>query len=150
MDLSLEWHSPLPLSAERHNAIYWLDLDKVPQTLGIYVFYREFGSKQSALYVGKALDLKVRVGQQLNNVKLMMALRNATNGRRQIVFGELTRGGKGIDAKLKLIERTLIRYYQQASGELVNVHGNRIVHHSLTSERSMLRDFIPHRIFFEK
>jgi hypothetical protein len=80
----------------------------------------------------------------------MMGLKNATGGPRHLVVAELMHKGAGIDTKLKLIERTLIRHFQQSTGELVNVQGNRIVEHTLTSERTALKDFIPQKLYFEK
>ena len=151
MRLLLKWHHPLALKDDkRNNAVYVVDVELIPERPGIYIFYRTFSSHKSALYVGKAMDLKMRVNQQMNNVRLMMGVKNATMGARHLVIGELMHGGAGIDTKLKLIERTLIRHFQQSTGELVNVQGNRIVEHELTSERRALKDFIPHTLFFER
>jgi excinuclease UvrABC nuclease subunit len=47
------------------NAIYAVDVESVPAKAGIYIFYRMHSSNKSALYVGKALNLKARVGQQM-------------------------------------------------------------------------------------
>jgi len=148
LDLHLDWDNPLPLSPSA-NGIYDVDLDRVPEAPGIYVFFRVFGKVTAALYVGKAEILRVRIGQQLNVARLMRGIERAPKGRRYLVCARFRgRPGQRLTC-LATIERALIRHYLSKGDELLNVHGNRIRKHSLTSERTALRKFIPKQIYFE-
>ena len=151
MDLQLKWHRPLSLwDDSANNGIYTTDLDKLPDTPGIYIFLRIHGSTHEALYVGKANCLCTRVPQQLNNVKLMKGVENAANGSRRLAFAEfISKKGQQQARALKAIEGSLIRYYLARGDQLLNVQGTRIVKHTLHSERTDLRKFIPQTIYFE-
>ena len=151
IDLNLEWGQSLPLE-RAPDSLYAVDLDAIPDTPGVYVFFRAFGKSATALYVGKAGKLRSRIKQQLNALKLMKGIENAAIGRRFIAFGELRRRpGQQISPCLALIEHALIRYYLANKHELLNIHGNRIRKHSLASERHgpVLHHLIPKSIDFE-
>ena len=82
MKLSVEWRHPLTLKdGSSHNLIYAVDLDKAPDTAGVYVFGRRWGRSIEALYVGKATNIRRRVKRQLNNLRLMQHLKKATAGK---------------------------------------------------------------------
>jgi hypothetical protein len=153
MELTLTWHRPLPIKEAKPPLIYWVDLSHIPKAPGVYVFYRVFGRRYSALYVGQAQDLAARLKYQLNNnLRLMMGLRDAASGPRHLIVGELKRPGTGVNKKLRLIERTLIRHFQLSTDGLLNVHGTKIVEHTLTSDRKGpgIKHFIPPKLYFEK
>ena len=151
MDLNLEWGKPLPLK-HASDGLYQVNLEEIPRSPGIYVFYRSFGDSARALYVGKAGDLRSRVKQQLNAHRLMTGIANAAIGSRFIAFGELKRKpGQQIAPCLALMEHALIRYYLAQKHELLNIHGSRVRKHSLASDHStvILRGLIPKDIDFE-
>lgn len=82
MKLLLNWHRSVKLG----KFPYGTGTAEIPTTAGIYVFLRVHGVSAEALYVGKATNLKSRIKQQLNKLKLMTAILNATNGERRIAF----------------------------------------------------------------
>jgi hypothetical protein len=149
MDLHLDWGPPLALLPSEDGRIYEIDLNVLPEAPGIYIFTRTFGKATSALYVGKAENLRGRLKQQLNAVRLMKGIENAPTGRRHLLWAKLNRRqGQKADC-LPIVERALIRHYLSEGHELLNIHGNRIKKHSLTSERTAMKTFIPRTLFFE-
>jgi hypothetical protein len=152
MNLELRWHKPLSLRDDSaNNGIYTTDLNRLPDAPGIYILLRVHGQIHEALYVGKANCLCTRVPQQFNNVKLMKGIENAARGSRKLAFAEfIAKKGQQQTRALKAMENALIRYYLALGNRLLNIHGARIVKHSLSSERSVLRKFIPITIYFEK
>ena len=149
MDLNLEWGKPLPLVMEPTD-LYWADAEKIPNSPGIYVFFREYGDSTEALYVGQAGDLQSRIKQQLNAHRLMNGIEHASNGSRFIAVGELKRRpGQQVKTCLNFIEHALIRYYLARGDQLLNNQGTHIVRHSLTSVRTTARDLIPNHLYFE-
>ena len=78
MKIKVEWNKPVQLhKAKNSNFIYLLDLDKIPNVAGIYIFARKFDKYYEALYVGKSEHLRNRVNRHLNNLKLMKYMENA-------------------------------------------------------------------------
>jgi len=72
------------------------------------VFARRWGGGFEALYVGKANNIRARVKQQLNNVRLMQHLKDARNGSRVVLAGEfVAHGRQSLPACLPLIEKAL-------------------------------------------
>jgi hypothetical protein len=149
MDLSLKWHEHLTIQSTI-TGIYDVDaLDKIPNTPGIYIFLRVHGKKHEALYVGKAISLKSRIKQQLNNLKLMKGIESAAQGKRLLVFAEFkAKRGQQVK-KLLSIEHALIRHYLALGNPLLNVKGARIVKNSVMSERTEMKQFIPGTLYFE-
>jgi hypothetical protein len=151
MDLRVTWHKPVRLrkSPAHTTLIYGLDMDSAPAKPGVYIFMRKFGNNLNPLYVGKALNLKTRIGQQLVALKLMKGIENAANGSRAVVFGEFVpRPGQNADKCVLLIEKALIRHFLSEGHDLLNKAGTRIAtKHSLTSQKVVSR-FLPHRIRF--
>ncbi len=151
MDLRLTWHKPVQLRKARAGStlIYDLDLSKAPPKPGVYIFMRQFGNKLSPLYVGKAGNLKSRMGQQLNALRLMKGIQNASIGSRAVVFGEfLARPGQKEEKCLLMIERALIRHFLSEGHELLNVLGARIATRHVVTSRKVTGYFIPNRIRF--
>jgi hypothetical protein len=154
MDLYLKWHKPIPLKdSPSANRIYDVTLDSIPDTPGIYIFFRLHGVKHEALYVGKATSLKTRIRQHLNinNDKLMEGIKNSPNGSRSLAFGEfVAKPGQQLKRSLGRMERGLIRHYYALGDRLLNIQGIRIVEDSLTSQRSELKSLIPRALYFER
>ncbi len=151
MDLRVTWHNPVRLRKPRADStlIYDLDLSKAPAKPGVYIYMRKFGKSLSPLYVGKARNLRIRVGQQLNALRLMKGIQNAAIGSRAVAFGEfVARPGQSADKCITLIEKTLIRHFLSEGHDLLNVAGARIsTRHTLTS-RNVVGRFLPHEIRF--
>lgn len=128
MRIDVRWLPPLELrDGSADNMIYDCEWDSLPDHPGIYVFARRFGDTVTPLYVGKALSLRGRVRQQLNNARLMMGVANSKIGPRVILPAEVTTFfAKNTARALLLVERTLIEYYLTQGYELHNVQGTRI------------------------
>src|ERR1039457_1505995 len=92
MDLKVIWHKPVRLreSGADSDLIYEIDLSKIPDKAGVYVFVRKFGSKRNPLYVGRAKNLRSRVKQHLNSVRMMKGIQNEASGSRALLFGVFT------------------------------------------------------------
>lgn len=140
MKLNLQWHRSVKLGKFPYRA----DIEKVPKTAGIYVFLRLYGSTAEALYVGKANNLRGRIKQQLNNLRLMNGINSAPNGIRRLVYAEfVARPGQQQSKALALCEKTLIRYYLGQGHNLLNVQGAKLKYHELDSTRIELKKFLP-------
>ncbi len=152
MDLNLSWHKHLPLTDDsENNGVYTVDLSRIPNSAGIYMFFRVHGDSAKCLYVGKATNLKARIKTQLNNSKLMQGIKNSATGARRLIFGEfIAKPGQQEERSLLAMERTLIRHYLSLGEQLLNIKGTRMVKNSVTSDRPELKSFIPHVIYFEE
>lgn len=152
MKLHVEWGRPLQLKdASRDNMIYNLDLGKIPTGAGVYIFGRRWGSQFEALYVGKANNIRGRIKEHLNNLRLMQHLRNAKSGKRILLAGKiLTKPGQRLPKTLALTERALIRHFLAEGHDLVNLQGTRLRRHELQSIGQHPRRFFPSTIFLEK
>ena len=158
MQLHVEWNRPLQLrDGTKQNLIYFVDLEKVPDATGVYIFGRRWGSDFEALYVGKGTKLRSRVNGQFNNLRLMQHIRNARSGKRILVAGTLvtksgraTKTGTRSQKALTLTERALIRYFLSEGHDLVNKHGTRLRRHELTSSGKHPRRFIPSPMYLER
>jgi hypothetical protein len=149
MDLHLNWGTRLRLTRSV-KGIYDVILDDIPEAIGIYIFFRIHGNVSAALYIGKADNLRLRVTQQLNTVRLMKGIENARTGNRYLIWATFKqKQGQQVARCLRTIERALIRHYLSKGDELLNVQGAKIRKHSLTSERTAMRKFIPKKIYFE-
>lgn len=148
MKLGLTWSKPLDLVDA--GMAYDLDLDRVPEDAGVYVFGRRHGRSFEALYVGKADILRSRVRTQLNNLRLMEHLKDARSGRRSLMLGIFEpKGGQRQTPSLQVIERALIRYFMSQGHDLVNVQGARLRHHQVDSARSPTW-FVPRTVLIQR
>jgi hypothetical protein len=151
MDLHIKWHKALFLKDADNSqpAMYSVKLERIPDCSGIYIFFRSYGKSKEALYIGKAKNLRRRIKQQLNNLRLMKSINNASKGYRMLVIGEFTsRGNRPLEPSLKRIESLLIRHYVEKNHNLLNNHGTGIRKHNIFSYRSELKSFIPHTITY--
>lgn len=150
MKLHIEWMRPITLSGGVDKQfIYWFDVNRLPGAAGIYVFGRRFGTQFNALYVGKAGNLRSRAKGQLNNLRLMQHIKNARNGKREILVGRfIPKPGQQENKCLGILERALIRYFLSEGHDLVNKQGTRLRRHEITSIRS--RKNVPKLMFVDR
>ena len=144
MKLQVDWGEPIAMRlASRQGSRYVANLEGAPVTSGVYVFARAHGSAFEALYVGQARNLRVRLEQQLNNLRLMEYIREAKAGHRAIMVGALvTTRGQKVDTCLPVIERAFIRYFLAEGHHLANIHGARRLMHEVRSRRRPMH-FVP-------
>jgi hypothetical protein len=152
MNLHLEWARPMQLKdGTPQNLIYSVDVAKIPRVAGVYVFGRRWGAEFEALYVGKANDIRSRVNGQLNNLKLMQHLKNATGGKRIILTARfVSKPGQQLAKCLMLTERALIRYFLSEGHDLVNKQGTRLRRHEVDSAGKHPKKFIPRLMYVER
>jgi hypothetical protein len=152
MKLHVEWGRPLTLKdASKDNMIYGLELKKVTNGAGVYLFGRRWGRQFEALYVGKAGNIRSRVKGHLNNLRLMQHLRNANTGKRVLLAGGImTKPGQWLAKCLVLAERALIRYFLSEAHDLVNKQGTRLRRHSLESSGQHPKRFFPRTMYVER
>jgi hypothetical protein len=153
MDLHVRWHKPIALKEIRPGSdtplIYDIDLDRIPEAPGAYIFIRKYGENQYPLYIGKAKNLKTRVKQHLDSVKLMRKIQKEANGSRAVAFAEfIPKPGQKADNCISYIERALIRHFLSEGHNLLNISGTHIAKHTLTSEK-IVGHLLPHKILFE-
>jgi hypothetical protein len=132
MTISLDFQKPLRLPRELTDESIETILENIPQSPGIYIFGRMFGTNFHALYVGQANNLRGRIKQQLNNRSLMSYINGARNGRRVILIGLL--GGHGNinqEKHLDVAERALLRHYVSVGDDLHNKNGIKVKRHEI-------------------
>jgi hypothetical protein len=140
MNICVRWQDPVELiDGSNDGYIYWCDLESIPDSPGIYVFARQFGDSVTPLYVGQAMNMRLRVKQQFNNLKLMRAIENAQIGRRILLLGEiLTKPGQKIERVLDVIEGGMIEYIVTNEYELINKMGTKLAYDAVTFEGNLL------------
>lgn len=141
MNICVRWQEPIELSdGSNDGLIYWCgDFEMIPASPGIYVFARQFGETVSPLYVGQALNMRSRVKQQFNNLKLMRGIENAQIGRRLLLLGTvMTKRGQKIDRVLDVIESGMIEYFVTCGYELINRQGTKLAYDAVAFEGNLL------------
>lgn len=148
----MEWRKPVLLrSGAKDGLIYTMDLDKVPDAPGIYVFARRWGKSYEGLYVGKGERVRRRIRGQLNNLRLMRHIEGARIGRKVLIVGQaMPRPGQKVPKILSILERTFIRHFLSEGHDLVNKQGVRIRRHEVISGGPIPKAFVPTMMFLEK
>jgi len=139
LNISATWHQPIALVLARSGLIYDCpEIEKVPQTPGVYVFGRRHGDSIEPLYVGRATNLQKRLWQHLEgNVKLMMGLKEAQTGERFFMSCEVNpKPGARIGKVLQILEAALITYLVSEGHELLQVMGVKPPYHSITFDQN--------------
>jgi hypothetical protein len=151
MKLHVEWGQPIPLRANRDGISYDIDLEKITDYPGVYVFGRRHGDHFEALYVGSSMNIRSRVKGHLNNLQLMKYLRTARTGKRILLAGRLiTKRGQQVEKCIVLSERALIRHFLSEGHELVNKSGTKIRRHELESTGRHPKRLVPNFIYLER
>jgi len=152
MEIALGWDKPLALRKDRVTGAYNVDLEKIPEGKpGIYLFFRSWGTSHQTLYVGRAINLRKRIDQQMNNFRLMNGIERSGSGSKKLVFGQyLPNKGAKINTMLPIIEQEFIRHFLEIGHPLLNISGTNIILHSINSERLTLKSLIPKVIHFER
>ncbi len=151
MKLVVDWSRPVMMKLSLPgDLVYRVDLSRLPDDAGIYVFGRRWGNSFEALYVGKALNIRKRVHGQLNNLRLMQHVRKAKWGRRVILAAVLLpRPGQKIERCLPILERTLIRYFLSEGHDLVNIPGTLLRQHEVDSIHRP-KHSVPARMYLDR
>lgn len=148
-DLHLTWMKPIKLAKVKGPSLN-INVDVVPTTCGVYMFFRRQSTNTTeVVYVGKATNLKQRVGWHGNNHALIVAML-AKPGTYYVMPGEFkARGNQKPDECVATIERVLIRKCIEDGHPLINVKGSRIVTRHVISTLPARAKFLSERIGFE-
>jgi hypothetical protein len=133
----------------RYGAIYSCDdLFNIPTASGIYIFGREHGEAAAPLYIGKALNLRRRIEQQLNSVRLMTGIREAQSGGRFVIYcvPQLKRGQRAVRV-ISILEQALIAHALAEDFELLQKQGTKTPNHTIRfSGNRTSEDLAPRRM----
>ena len=91
MNVELDWHEPIELgsSSTLKENVKNFDLSLLPEISGVYIFYREYGDYQEALYVGKSENIRTRMKAHFNSIKLIDGLVETPKGKKKLIFAEV-------------------------------------------------------------
>ena len=129
MKINAHWEKAIKLKdGKKQNLIFQTEMNKLSENSGCYVFYNKHGNSITILYVGKADNLKRRIEQQLNNVKLMMGIKNSMYGKKYLMCCEVlgNKRAKRFLIAVKKLEKELIKYATLGGHELLNQIGTKI------------------------
>lgn len=135
MDINAVWQKQIKLIEGREqNLLYYWSEEKISENPGCDVFYNKHGSSISILYIGSAKNLRSRLAQQQNNVKLMMGIKNSfKKGDRFLITCTVNlKQGQKSDKVIKLLEDNLIKIALTSGHELINIHGTKIKYEHIT------------------
>jgi hypothetical protein len=138
LNISATWHQPVALTLARSGFIYECpEIEKVPETAGVYVFGRRFGASIQPLYVGRAANLQKRLWDHLNSVKLMLGIKDAQAGERFFMCCEVNpKPGQKIGKVLEILESALITHLLSEGHELLQIQGTKRPNHTITFDRN--------------
>jgi hypothetical protein len=151
MSLNIEatWSQPITLRLAKSGAIYECeDPDSVPSRAGVYVFGREHGDSAAPLYIGKALNLRRRIEQQLNSVRLMTGIREAQIGGRFLIYCmPVLKRGQRIVRVISILEQALIAHALAEDFELLQKQGTKTPNHTISFQGNRTsEDLAPRRM----
>jgi hypothetical protein len=136
MPLNIEagWSKPVRLSLAPAGAIYSCDeLDRLPAASGVYIFYRKHGDRLTPLYVGKTGNVRKRIVQHLDSVRLMKAIYEAEAGGKYVICCEPhVKPGQDLTAVLSVLENALIDYFMGEGFELKQKQGTKRPSHQIS------------------
>lgn len=152
MNIKIHWTTALTLRIDPKLIYSPSVLENVDDVPGVYVFARKYGRRVAPLYVGKALKLKTRIKQQLNNLKLMRQIQDwEKNGARVLLLGYLkVHGSQDVGTALDVIERALIEHGLAEGHPLVNIQGTRTPFHTLSFTGNRMSEQVAPRQMFVK
>jgi hypothetical protein len=133
LNIDAAWSKPIKLSEARSGASYVCpNLAHLPEEPAVYIFGRQHGNSIAPLYIGKALNLRQRLEQQFDSVKLMSRLKSAGNGSRFLIYCEptLKRGQKAAKV-IKVMEDALIAHALAEGHELRQKQGTLRPNHTI-------------------
>jgi hypothetical protein len=136
MSLNIEaaWSWPLELRLARSGMIYeCADLEAIPIEPGVYVFGREHGYSVAPLYIGQALNLRRRIDQQLNSVRLMKGIYEAPRGTRFLIYCvPRLKPGQKARKVIGIMENAIIAYALSEDFELLQKQGTMTPNHTIS------------------
>ncbi len=133
LNIDATWGKPIELSESYSGTAYICpELTLLPEEAGVYVFGRRFGNSVTPIYIGKALNIRQRIAQQFDSVRLMSSLKDAANGSRFLIYcvPQLKRGQK-VRNVIKVMEDALIAHALAEGHELRQKQGTLRPNHTI-------------------
>jgi hypothetical protein len=134
LNIDAKWSKPIELSEAKSGAIYvYPESALLPEEPAVYIFSRVHGGGVAPLYIGKALNLRQRMVQQFDSVKLMSRLKEAAAGSRFLIYcvPKLKKGQKARKV-IKVIEDALIAHALAEGYELLQKQGTLRPNHTIS------------------
>lgn len=121
MNVELDWHEPIELgsSSALKDNLKNFDFSFIPEISGVYIFYREHGEYQEALYVGKSENIRTRMKAHFNSLKLVDGLVDTPKGQKKLIFAEVKSRSSLVKA-LAQAEKGLINKLDKQKHPLLN------------------------------
>lgn len=130
--ISLSWHDSIDLNTIGYDK-YHDSINELPDTYGIYIFWRQYSDIHECLYIGKTTNLRNRIKQQLNARGLIEHVKGAKRGKKLLSYAELElHPNCDFDGYLDKIETFLISESLSQGHDLYNqqktkLYGNLII-----------------------
>lgn len=121
MKVELDWYEPMELgsSSTLKENVKNFDFLLLPEISGVYIFYREYGNYQEALYVGKSENIRTRMKAHFNNMKLIDGLIDTPKGQKKLIFAEV-KSRSDLAKALAQAEKGLINQLDDEKHPLLN------------------------------
>ena len=121
MNVELDWHEPIELGSSNalKDNLKNFDFSFIPEISGVYIFYREHGEYQEALYVGKSENIRTRMKAHFNSLKLVDGLVDTPKGQKKLIFEEVKSRSSLVKA-LAQAEKGLINKLDKQKHPLLN------------------------------
>lgn len=121
MKVELDWYEPMELgsSSTLKENVKNFDFSLLPEISGVYIFYREYGNYQEALYVGKSENIRTRMKAHFNNMKLIDGLIDTPKGQKKLIFAEV-KSRSDLAKALAQAEKGLINQLDDEKHPLLN------------------------------
>lgn len=133
MNIKATWSGEIFLKPDKKgNLIFEYPESELTDKPGCYVFYNRLRKRCNILYVGKASNIKRRLGTQFNTVKLMNCIKKSGRGNKILMYCTIKlKGGQRLEKTLATLEKNLIKYAFSEGHELLNKHGAKIHFHEI-------------------
>ena len=123
MRIQLLWNTPIILgsSTTLRETMKNFDLKELPTSAGIYMFYRQMkNGSQEVLYIGQTTNIRSRMKDHFNSLKLVEWLEDTQQGSKMLVFADIkTRGD--LAYALNQAEKSLIQHFSDNEHPLLNM-----------------------------
>lgn len=117
MELRFDWQSPIKLTQNKKIIDKDEYINEIENKPGIYYFARDFGDKSEPFYIGETKNLRTRLKQHLETVRIADILRGMkvkdapkiSNGSRSFHFAYFKpKPGQNTEKSLKIAQRFMI------------------------------------------
>jgi hypothetical protein len=133
MQIEARWKQEVALTPVKVGTeLFNVNIDLIPETSGIYVFMRRYEKKSYPIYIGQALNIRKRIVQQKNNLKLMLGISRHDKGAKSVLCCVIRfKPGQNKAKTLSILERAIIDHCLTQGYELLNKQGVRVKYETI-------------------